>query len=75
MFDLGFLSCFYYAFFDLRIGVRAIPSEFWEVVGNHEPTFGQRTRWLILSTTFPYPLTGISSTINSAWAGIAIGEF
>ena len=75
MFILGFLSCFYYVFSDFGLGVKAIPPEFWEVTGNHEPTFGQRMRWLILSATFPYLITGISSTINSAWAGIATGEF
>ncbi len=75
VFILGFLSCFYYVFFDFWIGVQAIPSEFWEVMENHELTFGQRMRRVILPATFPYLVTGISSTINSAWAGIAIGEF
>ncbi len=75
VFILGFLSCFYYVFFDFWIGVQAIPSEFWEVMENHELTFGQRMRRVILPATFPYLITGISSTINSAWAGIAIGEF
>ena len=75
VFILGFLSCFYYVFFDFWIGVQAIPSEFWEVMENHELTFGQRMRRVILPATCPYLVTGISSTINSAWAGIAIGEF
>lgn len=75
VFILGFLACFYYVFFDFWIGVQAIPSEFWEVMENHELTFRQRMRRVILPATFPYLITGISSTINSAWAGIAIGEF
>ena len=32
-------------------------------------------RRIIIPGTFPYLVTGISSTINSAWAGIEIGEF
>lgn len=75
VFILGFLACFYYVFFDFWIGVQAIPAEFWEVMENHELTFRQRMRRVILPATFPYLITGISSTINSAWAGIAIGEF
>ncbi|EQD45609.1 ABC transporter, partial [mine drainage metagenome] len=75
VFILGFLSCFYYVFFDFWIGVLAIPSEFWEVMDNHELGFRQRMRRVILPATFPYLITGISSTINSAWAGIAIAEF
>jgi NitT/TauT family transport system permease protein len=32
-------------------------------------------RRVIFPSTLPYLITGLSSTINSAWAGIAIGEF
>ena len=75
IFILGFLSCFYYVFFDFWIGVQAIPSEFWEVMRNHELGFFNRMRYVILPAAFPYLITGLSSTINSAWAGIAIGEY
>jgi NitT/TauT family transport system permease protein len=72
---LGFLSCFYYVFFDFWIGVQAIPSEFWEVMRNDELGFFTRMKKIILPATFPYLVTGLSSTINSAWAGLAIGEY
>ncbi len=75
VFILGFLSCFCYVFYDFWIGVQAIPSEFWEVVRNHEIGFFTRMRRVILPGTFPYLITGVSSTVNSAWAGIAIGEY
>jgi NitT/TauT family transport system permease protein len=75
VFILGFLSCFYYVFFDFWIGVQAIPTQFWEVMRNYELSWGARMRRIILPGTFPYLVTGISSTINSAWAGIEIGEF
>lgn len=75
IFILGFLSCFYYIFFDFWIGVQAVPSEFNEVVSNHEIHFFTKMRRIILPATLPYLITGLSSTINSAWAGIAIGEF
>jgi NitT/TauT family transport system permease protein len=75
IFILGFLSCFYYVFFDFWIGVQAIPSEFVEVTRNYRLSFLTRMRKVILPATLPYMITGLSSTINSAWAGIAIGEF
>lgn len=75
IFILGFLSCFYYVLFDFWIGVQAIPSEFWEIMRNHELGFFTRMRYIILPAAFPYLITGLSSTINSAWAGIAIAEY
>jgi NitT/TauT family transport system permease protein len=75
VFTLGFLSCFYYIFFDFWIGVQAIPTQFWEVMHNYELGWRSRMRRIILPGTFPYLVTGLSSTINSAWAGIEIGEF
>jgi len=75
IFILGFLSCFYYVFFDFWIGVQAIPSEFLDVMRNHEIPFWSKMRRVILPASLPYLITGLSSTINSAWAGMAIGEF
>ena len=75
IFILGFLSCFYYVFFDFWIGVQSIPSEFVEVVENHQIRFFTKLRRVIFPASLPYLITGLSSTINSAWAGIAIGEF
>jgi len=75
IFILGFLSCFYYVFFDFWIGIQAIPSEFWEVMENYELGFFARMRRIIFPATFPYLITGLSSTINSCWAGLAIGEY
>lgn len=75
IFILGFLSCFYYVFFDFWIAVQAVPVEFWEVMSNHQMGFFQRMRRVIIPAAFPYLVTGLSSTINSAWAGISIGEY
>ena len=75
IFLLGFLSCFYYVFFDFWIGVQAIPTEFLDVVRNHQVPFWTRMRRVILPASLPYLITGLSSTINSAWAGMAIGEY
>ncbi|MGH9920974.1 MAG: ABC transporter permease subunit, partial [Nitrososphaerales archaeon] len=75
IFILGFLSCFYYVFFDFWIGIQAIPSEFTEVTRNYKLPFLTRMRRVILPASLPYLITGLSSTINSAWAGIAIGEY
>ena len=75
IFVLGFLSCFYYVFFDFWIGVQAIPSEFNEVMSNHRIGFFTKMRRVIFPSALPYVITGLSSTVNSAWAGITIGEF
>ena len=75
IFLLGFLSCFYYVFFDFWIGVQAIPTEFLDVMRNHQVPFWTRMRRVILPASLPYLITGLSSTINSAWAGMAIGEY
>lgn len=75
IFVLGFLSCFYYVFFDFWIAVKSIPEEFNEVVKNYQVGFFTKMRRVIFPAAIPYLITGLSSTINSAWAGIAIGEF
>jgi NitT/TauT family transport system permease protein len=75
IFILGFLSTFYYVFFDFWIGVMGIPSQFWDLMENHELGFLTKMRRVIIPASFPYLVTGLSSTINSAWAGIAIGEY
>jgi NitT/TauT family transport system permease protein len=75
IFILGFLSCFYYLFFDFWIGVQSIPSECWDVMRNYNLGYLERMRYVILPATFPYLITGLSSTINSAWAGLALGEY
>ena len=37
--------------------------------------FFQKLRYIILPGTFPYLISGITSTINSAWGGLMIGEY
>jgi NitT/TauT family transport system permease protein len=75
IFVLGFLSCFYYLFFNFWMGVQAIPSECWDVMRNYNLGFFERMRYVVLPATFAYLITGLSSTINNAWAGIALGEY
>ncbi|MDE1762892.1 MAG: ABC transporter permease subunit [Thaumarchaeota archaeon] len=72
---LCFLGTFYYVFFGFWVGVRAIPTEFLELVGNYKIGFFTKMRRIILPATFPYLVTGLSSTINSAWGGLAVGEY
>ncbi len=72
---LGFISTFYYVFYSFWMGVQAIPSEFWEIMSNYEMGFFYRMRKVILPATFPYLIAGLSSTINSAWGGLMIGEY
>jgi NitT/TauT family transport system permease protein len=75
IFALGFLSCFYYIFFDFWIAVQSVPVEFSEIMSNYQMPFWKKMRHVILPAALPYIITGLSSTINSAWAGLAIGEF
>ncbi|MGC8608449.1 MAG: ABC transporter permease subunit [Thermoplasmata archaeon] len=72
---LGFISTFYYAFYSFWMGVKALPSEYWEVMRNMNLGFFKKMRMIILPSTFPYMISGISSTINSAWGGLMIGEY
>ncbi|BBG24764.1 hypothetical protein IC006_2098 [Sulfuracidifex tepidarius] len=72
---LGFISTFYYVFFSFWMGVKALPSEYWEVMQNYNMGYWTKMRKIILPGTMPYLVAGISSTVNSAWGGLAIGEY
>ncbi|MFZ0510137.1 MAG: ABC transporter permease subunit [Candidatus Nitrosopolaris sp.] len=72
---LCFISTFYYVFFNFWVGIQAIPTEFWEVMRNHELKVLTSLRRIILPATFPYLIAGLSSTINSAWGGLAVAEY
>ena len=72
---LSFLSVFYYAIFNFWIGIQVIPSEFWDIIRIYQIPFFSRLRRIILPATFPFMISGISSTINSAWGGLAIAEY
>ncbi|MCL4419340.1 ABC transporter permease subunit [Patescibacteria group bacterium] len=72
---LGFISTFYYVFYSFWMGVKAMPSEYLEIMDNLNLGFFQKMRMIIMPSTFPYLISGISSTINSAWGGLMIGEF
>jgi NitT/TauT family transport system permease protein len=72
---LGFISTFYYVFYSFWMGVQAIPVEFWEIMNNYEMGFFTKMRKVILPATFPYLIAGLSSTIDSAWGGLMIGEY
>ncbi|MGC8505671.1 MAG: ABC transporter permease subunit [Thermoplasmata archaeon] len=72
---LGFMSTFYYVFYSFWMGVKAMPSEYTELMKNLNLTFFQKMKLIIMPSTFPYLISGISSTINSAWGGLMIGEF
>lgn len=72
---LGFMSTFYYVFYSFWMGVKAMPSEYVELMKNLNLTFFQKMKMIIMPSTFPYLISGVSSTINSAWGGLMIGEF
>jgi len=72
---LGFISTFYYIFYSFWMGVKAMPSEYHEIMENLNLSFFQKMRLVIMPSTFPYLISGISSTINSTWGGLEIGEF
>jgi NitT/TauT family transport system permease protein len=72
---LCFVGTFYYVFFGFWVGVRSIPTEFWEIMQNYNMGFFAKMRRIIIPATLPYLVTGLSSTINSAWGGLAVGEY
>ncbi|EQD77264.1 binding-protein-dependent transport system inner membrane component [mine drainage metagenome] len=57
------------------MGIKAMPSEYNEVMKNLNLGYFKKMRYIILPSTFPYLVTGITSTINSAWGGLMIGEY
>jgi len=72
---LGFISTFYYIFYSYWLGVKNMPSEYWEVMDNLNMGFWQRLRKVVIPSAFPYIVAGMTSTVNSAWGGLAIGEY
>ncbi|WP_338603384.1 ABC transporter permease subunit [Sulfolobus tengchongensis] len=72
---LGFISTFYYVFYSYWLGIKNMPNQYWEIMKNYNFSFWQKLRYVIIPSTFPYIIAGVSSTINSAWGGLAIGEY
>ncbi len=72
---LGFVSTFYYVFYSFWMGVKAMPAEYWEITRNLKLGYFKKMRKVVIPSTFPYLISGISSTINSAWGGLMIGEY
>ncbi len=72
---LGFMSTFYYVFYSFWMGIKAMPTEYTELMKNLNLGYFKRLRYIVIPSTFPYLVVGISSTINSAWGGLMIGEF
>ncbi len=72
---LGFLATFYYVFYGFWMGVKAMPSEYNEIMQNLDMGFFRKMRYVIIPSTFPYLIAGITSTVNSAWGGLEIGEY
>ncbi len=72
---LGFLATFYYVFYGFWMGVKAMPAEYNEIMRNLDMGFFRKMRYVILPSTFPYLIAGITSTVNSAWGGLEIGEY
>ncbi|MEM4104805.1 MAG: ABC transporter permease subunit [Thermoplasmatales archaeon] len=72
---VGFVSTFYYIFYSFWMGVKSLPVEYFELMRNLNLGFFSKLRRVILPATFPYLISGISSTINSAWGGLMIAEY
>ncbi|BCU70441.1 ABC transporter permease subunit [Stygiolobus caldivivus] len=72
---IGFISTFYYVFYSFWLGVKNMPTQYWEIMKNYQLSFLDKMRKIIIPATLPYIVTGLSSTINSAWGGLAIAEY
>ncbi|MEM4096075.1 MAG: ABC transporter permease subunit, partial [Metallosphaera sp.] len=70
-----FISTFYYVFYSYWMGIKNMPSEYWEVMNNLNLSFWQKLKKVVFPSSFPYVITGLTSTVNSAWGGLAIGEY
>jgi len=73
--SLGFVSTFYYIFYSYWMGLKALPHEVIELMDNLNMGFFTRLRRVLLPGTLPYIVTGLTSTIDSAWGGLMIGEY
>ena len=71
---LGFISTYYYIFYTYWLGVKNMPAQFWDIMDNLSLGFWDRLRMVLLPSTFPYIVAGMTATINGAWGGLAIGE-
>ncbi len=72
---LGFVSTFYYIFYSYWLGVKALPVEVLELMENLNMGFFEKLRKIVIPGTLPYIVTGLTSTIDSAWGGLMIGEY
>ncbi len=72
---LGFISTFYYVFYSFWLALKAVPHEIWELMDNLNMTYWGRMKSILIPSALPYLVSGISSTIDSAWGGLAIGEY
>jgi len=72
---LGFISTFYYLFYSFWMGIKALPAEYFDVMRNMNMGFFRRMRSVIIPGTFPYLISGITSTVNSIWGGFIIAEY
>jgi NitT/TauT family transport system permease protein len=75
VFFLGWISTFYYVLYSFWMGVKSLPAEYWEISRNLGMNFFQKMRRMLLPGTLPYLVSGLSSTINSAWGGLEIAEY
>jgi NitT/TauT family transport system permease protein len=71
---LGFISTYYYIFYTYWLGVKNMPAQFWDIMDNLSLGFWDKLRMVVLPSTFPYIVAGMTATINGAWGGLAIGE-
>ncbi len=72
---LGFISTFYYVFYAYWLGVKAVPVEVMELMDNLRMGFFRRLRKILIPGTMPYLVSGLTSTIDSAWGGLMVGEY
>ncbi len=72
---LAFVSTFYYLFYSFWMGIKAMPEEYSDLTKNLHMGYFSKMRRVILPSTFPYLVSGVSATINSTWGGLMIGEY
>ena len=72
---LGFISTFYYVLYSYWMGLKALPVEVVELVRNLRMGFFRALFKIYIPSTLPYIVTGLTSTIDSAWGGLMIGEY
>jgi NitT/TauT family transport system permease protein len=72
---VSYLSTAWYVIYNFYVGVKTIPRPLWEIGQMYRLGLRDRLSKLVLPGAMPATVTGLASTVGSAWGGLQIAEF